>query len=144
MENAILTPEVLAKRWSISLSTVARWRSEGMGPVLHHRKLRRPGIRPTHPYGRFSRNWQDEETLDVLIDKLEGGQLNQKQALAHIPKGFKGQITWGEVENASRSSETNPKPVANGHTCFNETLSARTERVTTGPSCAWHTAPCWV
>ena len=31
MENAILTPEVLAKRWSISLSTVARWRSEGMG-----------------------------------------------------------------------------------------------------------------
>ena len=27
MENVILTPEVLAKRWSISLSTVARWRS---------------------------------------------------------------------------------------------------------------------
>lgn len=21
-----------------------------------------------------------------------------KQALAHIPKGFKGQITWGEVD----------------------------------------------
>lgn len=34
MENAILTPEVLAKRWSISLSTVARWRSEGMGPAF--------------------------------------------------------------------------------------------------------------
>ena len=34
MENVILTPEVLAKRWSISLSTVARWRSEGMGPAF--------------------------------------------------------------------------------------------------------------
>ena len=82
--------------------------------------------------------------MDVLIDKLEGGQLSHKQALmqarkleattpynleiqnfianrlwalglqdeatevyerankqalAHIPKGFKGQITWGEVLN---------------------------------------------
>ena len=34
MENAILTPKVLAKRWSISLSTVARWRSEGIGPAF--------------------------------------------------------------------------------------------------------------
>jgi tetratricopeptide (TPR) repeat protein len=96
------------------------------------------------PYGRFSRNWQDEEALDVLIDKLEAGQLSHKQALmqarkleattpynleiqnfianrlwalglqdeatevyeraykqalARIPKGFKGQITWGEVDN---------------------------------------------
>ena len=96
------------------------------------------------PYGRFSRNWQDEEALDVLIDKLEAGQLSHKQALmqarkleattpynleiqnfianrlwalglqdeatevyeraykqalAHIPKGFKGQITWSEVDN---------------------------------------------
>lgn len=95
-------------------------------------------------YGRFSRHWQDEEALDVLIDKLEAGQLSHKQALmqarkleattpynleiqnfianrlwalglqdeatevyeraykqalAHIPKGFKGQITWGEVDN---------------------------------------------
>jgi len=97
-----------------------------------------------HPtqYGRFSRQWQDEEALDVLIDKLEAGQLSHKQALmqarkleastpynleiqnfianrlwalglqdeatevyeraykqalAHIPKGFKGRITWGEV-----------------------------------------------
>jgi len=76
-------------------------------------------------YGRFSRSWQDEKVLDVLIDKLEGGQLSQKQALmqarklevttpynleiqnfianrlwalAHIPKGFKGQITWSEVD----------------------------------------------
>ena len=99
--------------------------------------------KPTQ-YGRFSRNWQDEEALDVLIDKLEAGQLSHKQALmqarkleattpynleiqnfianrlwalglqdeatevyeraykqalAHIPKGFKGQITWGEVDN---------------------------------------------
>ncbi|WP_312262322.1 hypothetical protein [Limnohabitans sp.] len=95
-------------------------------------------------YGRFSRHWQDEEALEVLIDKLESGQLSHKQALmqarklesttpnnleiqnfianrlwalglqdeatevyeraykqalAHIPKGFKGQITWGEVDN---------------------------------------------
>ncbi len=99
--------------------------------------------KPTQ-YGRFSRNWQDEEALDVLIDKLKAGQLSHKQslmqarkleattpynletqnfianrlwalglqdeatelyeraykqALAHIPKGFKGQITWGEVDN---------------------------------------------
>lgn len=97
--------------------------------------------KPT-PYGRFSRNWQDEEAMDGLIDKLEAGQLSHKQALmqarkleattpynleiqnfianrlwalglqneatevyeraykqalAHIPKGFKGQMTWGEV-----------------------------------------------
>lgn len=31
-------------------------------------------------YGRFSRHWQDQEALDVLIDKLKGGQLSQKQA----------------------------------------------------------------
>jgi hypothetical protein len=88
-------------------------------------------------YGRLSRNWQDEEALDVLIDELEADQLSHKQALmqarkleattpynleiqnfianrlwalglqdevtevygraykqalAHIPKGFKGQI----------------------------------------------------
>ncbi len=99
--------------------------------------------KPTQ-YGRFSRNWQDEEALDVLIDKLKVGQLSHKQslmqarkleattpynletqnfianrlwalglqdeavevyeraykqALAHIPKDFKGQITWGEADN---------------------------------------------
>jgi hypothetical protein len=50
-------------------------------------------------YGRFSRNWQDEEALDVLINKLGASQISNKQALVHIPKGFKGQITWGEVDN---------------------------------------------
>jgi tetratricopeptide (TPR) repeat protein len=95
-------------------------------------------------YGRFSRNWQDEEALNVLINKLEAGQLSHKQALmqarnleattpynleiqnfianrlwalglqdeatevyeraykqalAYIPKSFKGQITWSEVDN---------------------------------------------
>ncbi len=30
--------------------------------------------KPTQ-YGRFSRHWQDEEALDVLIDKLGAGQL---------------------------------------------------------------------
>jgi len=38
------------------------------------------------PYGRFSRNWQDEEALDVLIDKLEAGQLSHKQALMQARK----------------------------------------------------------
>jgi tetratricopeptide (TPR) repeat protein len=101
--------------------------------------------KPTQ-FGRFARNWQDEEALDVLIDKLEAGQLSHKQALmqarkleattpynleiqnfianrlwalglqdeatevyeraykqalAHIPKGFKGQIIWGEIDNRS-------------------------------------------
>lgn len=37
-------------------------------------------------YGRFSRNWQDEEALDVLIDKLESGQLSHKQALMQARK----------------------------------------------------------
>lgn len=37
-------------------------------------------------YGRFSRNWQDEEALDVLIDKLEAGQLSHKQALMQARK----------------------------------------------------------
>ena len=97
-------------------------------------------------YGRFSRNWQDEEALDVLIDQLEAGRVTHKQALmqarkleattpdnleiqnfianrlwalglqdeasevygrafrqaqAHIPKGYAGQITWSEVDNRS-------------------------------------------
>ena len=41
--------------------------------------------KPTQ-YGRFSRNWQDEEALDVLIDKLEAGQLSGKQALMQARK----------------------------------------------------------
>lgn len=97
-------------------------------------------------YGRFSRNWQDEDALDALIDKLDAGQINDKQALmqgrkleaatpdnleiqnfianrlwalgmrdeaaevherafnralALIPKGYKGQITWSEIDNRS-------------------------------------------
>jgi tetratricopeptide (TPR) repeat protein len=97
-------------------------------------------------YGRFSRNWQDEEALDALIDKLDAGQISDKQALmqarkleaatpdnleiqnfianrlwalgmrdeaaevhersfnralALIPKGYKGQITWSEIDNRS-------------------------------------------
>ncbi len=99
--------------------------------------------KPTQ-YGHFSCNWQEEEAPDVMIDKLEAGQLSHKQALmqarkldastpynleiqnlianrlwalglqdeatevyeraykqalAHNLKGFKGQITWGEVDN---------------------------------------------
>ena len=42
-------------------------------------------IEPTQ-YGRFSRNWQDEQALDVLIDKLEAGQLCHKQALMQARK----------------------------------------------------------
>jgi tetratricopeptide (TPR) repeat protein len=97
-------------------------------------------------YGRFSRNWQDEEALDALIEQLEAGRVTHKQAQmqarkleattpdnleiqnfianrlwalglqdeatelyerafrraqAHIPKGYSGQITWGEVVNRS-------------------------------------------
>jgi len=37
-------------------------------------------------YGRFSRNWQDEETLDVLIDQLEAGRVTHKQALTQARK----------------------------------------------------------
>ena len=37
-------------------------------------------------YGRFARNWQDEEALDVLIDQLEAGQLTHKQALMQARK----------------------------------------------------------
>jgi hypothetical protein len=37
-------------------------------------------------YGRFSRNWQDEKALDLLIDKLEAGQLSHKQALMQARK----------------------------------------------------------
>jgi hypothetical protein len=36
--------------------------------------------------GCFSRHWQDEEALDVLIDKLEAGQLSHKQALMQARK----------------------------------------------------------
>lgn len=95
-------------------------------------------------YGCFSRNWDDEEALDGLMERLDGGQLSDKQALmqarkleattpynlemqnfianrlwalglhdeAHevyeraykralnlIPKGFKGQIVWGMLDN---------------------------------------------
>jgi tetratricopeptide (TPR) repeat protein len=37
-------------------------------------------------YGRFSRNWQDEEALDVLIDQLEAGRVTHKQALMQARK----------------------------------------------------------
>ncbi len=40
---------------------------------------------PTH-YGRFSRNWQNEEALDALIDQLEGGRITHKQALMQARK----------------------------------------------------------
>ena len=40
---------------------------------------------PTH-YGRFSRNWQDEEALDVLIEQLEAGRVTHKQALMQARK----------------------------------------------------------
>ena len=37
-------------------------------------------------YGRFSRNWQDEEALDELIDQLEAGRVTHKQALMQARK----------------------------------------------------------
>jgi len=69
-----------------------------MAPVVGQNKTRRGAgfeyfnwvgnpslLQPTH-YGRFSRHWQDEEALDVLIDKLEAGQLSHKQALMQARK----------------------------------------------------------
>ena len=97
-------------------------------------------------YGKFSRDWAEEEELDALIDSLEAGRISHKQGLlraqklllklpnqleiqnfianrlwslemrdestdvrekayrqanALIPPGFKGQISWGEVDNRS-------------------------------------------
>jgi len=37
-------------------------------------------------YGRFSRNWQDEEALDVLIEQLEAGRFTHNQALMQARK----------------------------------------------------------
>ena len=37
-------------------------------------------------YGRFSRNWQDEEALDLLIEQLEAGRFTHKQALMQARK----------------------------------------------------------
>ena len=37
-------------------------------------------------YGRFSRNWQDEEALDALIEQLESGRITHKQALMQARK----------------------------------------------------------
>jgi len=101
--------------------------------------------KPTQ-YGRFSRNWDEEEALDALLDELDSGRLSDKQALmrarkleatfpdnleiqnfianrlwalalrdeaaevyerafttalAVVPKGYKGQIVWGEIDNRS-------------------------------------------
>jgi hypothetical protein len=41
--------------------------------------------KPTR-YGCFSRNWQDEEAMDALIDQLEAGQLSHEQALMQARK----------------------------------------------------------
>jgi len=37
-------------------------------------------------YARFARNWQDNEALDLLMDKLEAGQLSHKQGLMQARK----------------------------------------------------------
>jgi tetratricopeptide (TPR) repeat protein len=101
--------------------------------------------KPTQ-FGRFSRNWDEEQDLDVLLDEMESGRISDKQALIRarkleasypdnleiqnfianrlwalelrdeateiyehafnqalgiIPKGFKGQIAWSEIDNRS-------------------------------------------
>jgi tetratricopeptide (TPR) repeat protein len=50
------------------------------------------------------------------------------RALALIPKGYKGQITWSEIENASSGSETNPATVAEGHPDLFQRDSGRQDR----------------
>ena len=97
-------------------------------------------------YGRFSRDWAEEEELDELIDSLEEVRISHKQGLlraqkllvkfpgqleiqnfianrlwslemrdestdvrekayrqtfALLPPGFKGQISWAEIDNRS-------------------------------------------
>jgi hypothetical protein len=37
-------------------------------------------------YGRFSRNWQDEEALDTLINQLQASRITHKQALMQARK----------------------------------------------------------
>ena len=128
-------------------------------------------------YGRFSRHWQDEEALDVLIDKLESGQLSHKQALmqarkleattpynleiqnfmanrlwalglqdeatevyeraykqalTHIPKGFKGQITWSEVDNRFFLRLAHGTLLGLMQTRFSQTHQRQCNRIDTG------------
>ena len=57
-------------------------------------------------FGRFHRNWEDEEALDVLSDQLKAGELTEKQALMQARKleattpyileiqGFIGNLLW--------------------------------------------------
>jgi hypothetical protein len=42
-------------------------------------------------HGRFSRNWQDEEALDMLVDQLEAGRVTNKQALMQAGSHDPGQ-----------------------------------------------------
>ena len=49
-------------------------------------------------------------------------------ALAVAPKGYKGQISWAEIENASRDSETKRLNVANGHPGLFQRVSGRQDR----------------
>lgn len=37
-------------------------------------------------FGCFSRNWEQEEALDQLMDDLDAGRINDKQALLHAQK----------------------------------------------------------
>ena len=49
-------------------------------------------------------------------------------ALAVAPKGYEGQISWAEIENASRDSETKRFNVANGHPGLFQRVSGRQDR----------------
>ena len=107
-------------------------------------------------YGRFSRNWQDEEALDALIDQLEVGHVTHKQALMQARKleattpdnleiqnfianrlwalGLQDEATEVYERAFRRARPTSPRATA---------AKSPGMKWTIAPSCAWRMAPCW-
>jgi hypothetical protein len=111
--------------------------------------------KPTQ-YGRFARNWQDEEALDVLIDRLEAGQITHKQALmqarkleATTPYNLESRTSllagcgrWG--------CRMRPPRCMNGPTTWHWPWCPRASKArslgqksTIGLFCVWRMVACW-
>ncbi len=56
------------------------------GLAFHIRQELDPDTDAPIEFGCFSRNWDHEQELDELIDSLEAGRINDKQALLHAQK----------------------------------------------------------
>ena len=58
-------------------------------------------LEATTPYNLEIQNFIANRlwALGLQDEATEVYERAYKQAFAHIPKGFKGQITWGEVDN---------------------------------------------